>query len=88
MKVGIVTITEGENYGNRLQNYATQSVLTKLGCKSETLFNNYGYKKNGVKEMVKGIMYLVARKLNIKDNYKINNIERFKKFKKLNDKLI
>lgn len=88
MKVGIVTITEGENYGNRLQNYATQSVLTKLGCKSETLFNNYGYKKNGVKEMVKGIMYLVARKLNIKDNYKINNIERVKKFKKFNDKLI
>ncbi|MFQ9114392.1 hypothetical protein [uncultured Eubacterium sp.] len=27
MKIGIYTITEGENYGNRLQNYALQKVL-------------------------------------------------------------
>lgn len=27
MKIGIYTITEGENYGNRLQNYALHKVL-------------------------------------------------------------
>ena len=37
MKVGIVTITDGQNYGNRLQNYALQAVLCDLGLEVETL---------------------------------------------------
>lgn len=39
MKVGIVTITELENFGNRLQNYALQSVLREMGAEVETLPN-------------------------------------------------
>ena len=37
MKVAIVTITDGSNYGNRLQNYALQESLKKLGVECETI---------------------------------------------------
>lgn len=35
-KVAIITITDGCNYGNRLQNYALQTALEKSGAKVET----------------------------------------------------
>jgi len=89
MKVGIVTITEGENYGNRLQNYATQATLKKLGCEVETVFNNYGYKKsNFVKKGLKELLVLMCDVLHINGSDKINNAKRAKRFKKFNDKLI
>lgn len=37
MKAAIVTITDGANYGNRLQNYALQSVIKDLGANVCTL---------------------------------------------------
>ena len=38
MKIGIVTIVDYTNYGNRLQNYAVYYVLHKrYGCKVKTL---------------------------------------------------
>ena len=37
MKIGIITITEGANYGNRLQNYAMQELLESLGYECETI---------------------------------------------------
>lgn len=37
LNVAIVTITDGCNYGNRLQNYALQTALQKLDVESETL---------------------------------------------------
>lgn len=37
MKVGIVTIIDMINYGNRLQNYAMQEVLSEMGEEVETL---------------------------------------------------
>lgn len=45
MKVGLVTITELDNFGNRLQNYALQQVLRKLGHTVETIPNLIIYKK-------------------------------------------
>lgn len=45
-KIGIVTITHGSNYGNRLQNYALQTYLTKLGFEVDTLY--YIYKCNNL----------------------------------------
>jgi hypothetical protein len=39
-KVGIITITGGANYGNRLQNYATQTILEELGLVVETINHN------------------------------------------------
>lgn len=32
MKIAIVTLTKGANYGNRLQNYAVENVLKGIGC--------------------------------------------------------
>lgn len=38
-KIGIITINDYYNYGNRLQNYATQEVLTSLGFTAESILN-------------------------------------------------
>lgn len=38
-RVGIVTINDDTNYGNRLQNFALQEVVRSLGWKPETLRN-------------------------------------------------
>lgn len=37
MKIGLITITRRENYGNRLQNYAMQTILEKMGNNVETI---------------------------------------------------
>ena len=44
MKVGLVTITELDNFGNRLQNYALKCVLQELGHTVETIPNLIIYK--------------------------------------------
>ncbi len=36
-RVGILTLNGYDNYGNRLQNYATQEVLKELGFQVETI---------------------------------------------------
>lgn len=47
MKVGIVTIVDYKNYGNRLQNYALQEVLKSLDTDVETIVNiPYNSQKN------------------------------------------
>lgn len=38
-KIGIVTINDNNNYGNRLQNYAVQVFLEKNNCKVKTIKN-------------------------------------------------
>lgn len=38
-KIGIITICDNRNYGNRLQNYASQEFLKSLGLKPETIVN-------------------------------------------------
>ncbi|MBR2134358.1 MAG: polysaccharide pyruvyl transferase family protein [Eubacterium sp.] len=42
-KAGIVTITDGSNYGNNLQNYAVIQVLKKLGYDAYTIKTDYEY---------------------------------------------
>ena len=46
-KIGIVTIVDYNNYGNRLQNYATQQVLKKFGYEAVTLKNEVVHSKAG-----------------------------------------
>lgn len=47
MKVGIITIVDYKNYGNRLQNYALQETLKSLGTEVETIVNvPYNSQKN------------------------------------------
>ena len=38
-KIGILTINDDSNYGNRLQNYAVQKIFENLGEKAETIVN-------------------------------------------------
>lgn len=45
MKVGLVTITELDNFGNRLQNYALQQVLHGFGYTVETIPNLIIYQR-------------------------------------------
>ena len=50
MNVCIVTITELENFGNKLQNFALQEELKELGVQVDTAPNliNYEYRRKKV----------------------------------------
>lgn len=58
MKVGIFTIYDNWNYGNRLQNYALQEVLKKLGCDVVTL-KNIPYLNDKKKFLLRYLKYYV-----------------------------
>lgn len=60
MNVAILTITDGANYGNRLQNYALQELLKSVGCDTVTIqrktFRDFSYiqqKKVVLKNLLK-----------------------------------
>ena len=74
-KVGIVTLNGYFNYGNRLQNYALQEVIEKLGFDCETIINKTNLQKQ--KSSVKKNSIDVFLEKNLKEkidmiNYKIN----------------
>lgn len=52
MKIGIVTITELDNFGNRLQNYALQEILKSLGAEVDTIPNYITYRYRKSKERI------------------------------------
>lgn len=60
-KVAIVTIYDNNNYGNRLQNYATQEVMRKLNFDATTLKNSYLLNKDctNAKHIVQVIKFCV-----------------------------
>lgn len=97
-KVGIITITHGTNYGNRLQNYATQKVLEDLGVKAETIYHYYGKggKSQSFYNKLIGKIYDVKKNnlrylLNQVIRRKLNNKakqEREKSFAEFNNKYI
>ncbi|MFE5039683.1 polysaccharide pyruvyl transferase family protein [Peribacillus simplex] len=51
-KIGILTINDYNNYGNRLQNYAAQEVLKSLGYHVETVINNTDFNKKNNKSNI------------------------------------
>lgn len=81
MKVGIITITSGYNYGNRLQNYAVQRIIENLGHEAETLHNNERVPtvedkaKDFIKSCLVGTRYF-------------NQVKRISNFKKFNEEYI
>lgn len=89
MKVAILTITNGENYGNRLQNYAVQTTLESLGLDVETIYNANGDKnevdKNSLKEKIKVPLAKVYEKVPKINSGKVNNVLRKIKFRKFNN---
>ncbi len=84
MKVGIITYTHGTNFGQRLQNYALQTVLEKKGLRVKTIKQTNPY----------GNMYLIKQVLVtpiiwIKDfTHEKNKTIRWIKFYKFNKEYI
>lgn len=58
-KVAILTINDNNNYGNRLQNYATQEIIKRQGVKVETISNIKGL--FGVRNVKKEIKDVIKR---------------------------
>lgn len=79
-KVGIVTITSGNNFGNRLQNYALTNIIEKNGYICETIHNN---DKKSIKALVKSFL---KNTIFYKKYYRENN--RNKSFKRFNKSYI
>lgn len=78
-KIGIITIIDNNNYGNRLQNYAMQEILKKTNIEIETinnepLFNNKVSQKNNfinrLRYIKRNIRLLINRRTTIKERYK------------------
>ena len=86
-KVGIITIYDNNNYGNRLQNFATQEKLKKIGLdcltvKNDAYLNN---RKCNYKEMF--IFYLKCIKRSIKKNKRKKFFLQFNENIKLSDRI-
>ena len=76
-KIGIVTITGGANYGNRLQNYAMQTVLNKLGYDAFTI-RKEDEKKTIIRKVKTQLKHILRFKYTLLDR----RIEKFEKFNK------
>ena len=83
MKIGILTIIDNDNYGNRLQNYATNYVLNKLGpdINVDTFINEVDFNskrkciEKTIKKYIKKIIFF---------NKKTHESERYKNFCEFN----
>lgn len=87
MKIGIITITEGANYGNRLQNYAMQELLKSLGYECETIKRITLRDVKGVqltKQVFKECVKVLLRRKNTHFSYR----RRKKRFEVFNKKYI
>lgn len=80
-KVGIVTIIDNDNYGNRLQNYAVQEIIKTFGFQIETL-QNRSYSNSKKRFIQRCIRY--GRK---SSTYSANQ-NRKKNFEKFNEKIL
>lgn len=75
MRIGLITITDRENYGNRLQNYAIEKNLTDLGCTVETI--RKGIYKTTYLEKLK---FFIRKNFRIKYSRYLKRVDKFNKF--------
>lgn len=68
--VGILTINDYNNYGNRLQNYAVQEVIKNYGYTAETIQNKKGYYNKNYKVLLKNNIKNFIKKHSSKPNHK------------------
>lgn len=92
MKIGQITLNGFYNYGNRLQNYALQTVLKQYARTVETIWhepNNYLLEMKGwtIEEYVKYFINWKNRREYIKNVYLLDVIRQYK-FKKFNDQYV
>lgn len=86
-KVGIITMI-GNNFGNRLQNFALQEYLKKLKVQPETIYNNVyeiPKQKNTILSIPKKI-YIKLKNIFLNKKYKKVNNERDNLFNNFNNK--
>ncbi len=81
MKVAIITITVGANYGNKLQNYALGKFLNNMGVVAETVpfYAERPKQKKDLKHYIKKIYYFVFKgglKKSVKDFFERKVINR------------
>lgn len=75
MKIGIKTIIDYNNYGNRLQNYALQEVLKNMGYEVITIRNSYE-KINKKKSLLEKVSSPdIFKKLKSKITYRLVNFK-------------
>lgn len=70
-KIGILTINDNNNYGNRLQNYAVQETLKKRNFNVETINNQKDIV--GIKVLNKKIKNILKKFFQVKDSTKRYN---------------
>lgn len=81
--IGIITIVDNDNYGNRLQNYATQSIIRKFNYKSITIKN-----KAILNKKTSNIEYILRNVKNIINCLKYkNDSSRKKLFLRFNENI-
>lgn len=79
MKIGLVTIAHGQNYGNRLQNCAIQQIFEDMGHQVETIRHPYfGFSK----KVLAGIF--VKKMLNYRYTKEARRIWKFTRFNNKN----
>lgn len=91
-KIGIITIIDNNNYGNRLQNYALQEYLKKMNCHVVTLKNDkYFNHKVNITKQINFLLRYFKNKIKSSFEIKKGRKENFKEFNKhivFNKKLI
>lgn len=86
-KILIVTL-QGDNIGNRLQNYALQTILERFGCESYTAITGL-HEFELYRSKFKFLMQVFLGRLGIKKYEKyFNRFKRIKKYRKFNKKYI
>ena len=89
MKVGIITLTGYDNYGNRLQNYASQQVMRSLGLEVETIPVETGSIKFVLHNRIFRYLAYLYNSTSLTTNEKMNyfcKVNKFYKFTKENIK--
>lgn len=73
-KVGIITLTDSNNYGNVLQNYAVQETLSALGAEAQTIRNTtrFGHYNNNDKKVCKLTPSYINRYIKTQLSYRYN----------------
>lgn len=86
-KIGIITIIDYKNYGNRLQNYAVQEVIKLLGFEPETILNSPCIKvkfNDRIKQILKMRLSEIIHKIFQKIRYRFFKSKKEKKIEALN----
>lgn len=80
MRVGIVGLTNGTNYGNKLQNYAIIEIFNRLGYKAETIRNTRNsFDQRKYSYRIKRVLKLVLKKNVQPIDIRRMNFDRFSK---------